>query len=139
GAAQTTTRLSLEQGGQAPALVFDDCHFDKAVEGILAAKFRNMGQSCIAANRIYVQRGIYDKFISALAKRAGAMKAGDGLEEGTDIGPLIDQKGVDKALAHLEDAKKGGAKVLTGGAKANTAGYFVQPTVLVDVDKNALC
>lgn len=139
GAAETTTRLSLELGGQAPALVFDDCDFEVAIDGVLAAKFRNTGQSCIAANRIFVQRGIYEKFVNALAKRIGAMKAGNGLEEDSDIGPLIDKKGVDKVLAHIEDAKKRSAKVLAGGEKIKGAGYFIQPTVLVDVDEKSLC
>lgn len=139
GAAQTIKPLSLELGGHAPVLVFDDIALERAVEGALVAKTRNNGQSCIAANRIYVQRGIYDQFLEAFTARMQALKVGDGLETGMDIGPLIDQAGLMKALAHIEDATGQGARVLCGGRRRGDAGFFVEPTVLADVPRGALC
>jgi succinate-semialdehyde dehydrogenase/glutarate-semialdehyde dehydrogenase len=139
GAAQSVKPLSLELGGCAPVLVFDDIDLNRAVEGALIAKTRNSGQSCIAANRIYVQRTIYDKFLDAFTTRMRAMKVGDGLEQGIDIGPLIDEAGLQKALAHIEDAVAKGARVLCGGKRFGERGYFIEPTVLADVSDDALC
>jgi len=134
GAANSVKPLSLELGGQAPVLVFDDADLDRAIEGVLIAKFRNTGQSCIAANRIYVQRGIYDKFVDALAQKTRALKFGE------DIGPVINQEAVDHAIAHVNDAVAAGARLLTGGARAKTEkGFFFEPTVLADVPDTALC
>lgn len=139
GAAQTIKPLALELGGHAPLLVFDDIALERAVEGALVAKTRNNGQSCIAANRIYVQQGVYNQFLEAFTARMQALKVGDGLEPGTEIGPLIDQAGLTKALAHIEDAAAQGARVLCGGKRRGAAGFFIEPTVLADVPRQALC
>src|SRR5205823_7739249 len=114
GAARNVTKLSLELGGHAPAIVFDDADFDRALEGVMTAKFRNTGQSCIAANRIYVQAGIYDRFMDAFVAKVRSLKTGNGLSEGMDIGPVINQKGLDAALAQIQDAIGKGARVLCG-------------------------
>ena len=139
GAAETVKPLSLELGGHAPVLVFDDADLDKAVEGVMMAKFRNTGQSCIAANRIYVQRGIYEKFLAALVEKTNALKTGNGLEPGMDIGPLIDEAAVTKALEHIENAVAHGARLMCGGKTELQGGYFIEPTMLADVPKTALC
>jgi len=139
GAANTVKPLSLELGGNGPVLVFGDIDLDRAVEGTLIAKTRNTGQSCIAANRIYVERAIYENFLEAFASRMKAMKAGDGFEQDVEIGPLIDEDGLAKALAHIENAVAGGARVLCGGKRLGGKGFFIEPTVLADVPKNALC
>lgn len=139
GAANTVKPLSLELGGNGPVLVFGDIELDRAVEGALIAKTRNTGQSCIAANRIYVERGIYGQFLEAFTAKMKAMKTGDGLEPGVDIGPLIDEAGLAKALAHIEDAVAKGARVLCGGKRAHREGFFIEPTVLADVPADALC
>ncbi|OJW63811.1 MAG: succinate-semialdehyde dehydrogenase (NADP(+)), partial [Sphingomonadales bacterium 63-6] len=134
--APTIKRLSLELGGNAPLLVFDDADLDTAVETAMVAKFRNGGQSCIAANRIYVQRGIEQRFLAALATRISAMKAGDGFDEASDIGPLIDERAIAKVDAHREDAISGGAELLAGGA--SLGGRLAQPTLLGAVRPDAL-
>jgi succinate-semialdehyde dehydrogenase/glutarate-semialdehyde dehydrogenase len=140
GAAAFVKPLSLELGGHAPVLVFADADFDAAVEGALAAKFRNTGQSCIAANRVYVERPIYERFLEAFVAKAKALKIGDGLEPGVDIGPLFDEAGVAKALEHVEDAVKAGARLMCGGTRvAGRRGYFVEPTVLADVPPQSAC
>ena len=140
GAADSVTKLSLEMGGHAPVIVFDDADLDNAVQGTLIAKFRNTGQSCIAANRVYVQRAVADRFISALVEGAGRLKIGPGLEEGVEIGPLIDAPALENALAHIDDASSRGARLLCGGKRWEGArGYFLEPTVLTDVPENARC
>ena len=140
GAAGNVTKLSLELGGHAPVLVFDDADLDEAVEGTLIAKFRNTGQSCIAANRVYVQRTIAERFVPALVVAAGKLKVGNGLEDGVDIGPVIDEQALDNALAHIEDAVQRGAEVLCGGGRRESeAGYFLNPTLLSGVPDDALC
>ncbi|MCI0337419.1 MAG: NAD-dependent succinate-semialdehyde dehydrogenase [Acidobacteria bacterium] len=139
GAAQGVKPLSLELGGNAPVLVFEDADFERAVEGVLIAKTRNIGQSCIAANRIYVQRSIYEKFLDAFTRRMKALKVGNGLEPGVDIGPLIDEAGLTKALAHIEDAVTRGAHLLCGGKRIGEKGFFVEPTVMAEVAEDALC
>jgi succinate-semialdehyde dehydrogenase/glutarate-semialdehyde dehydrogenase len=139
GAAQTVKLLSLELGGNAPVLVFDDIDLKRAVEGALVAKTRNTGQSCIAANRIYVQRGIYEDFLEAFTARMRSLKVGDGLEQGVEIGPLIDDAGLTKALSHIEDAVARGARLLCGGKRFGERGFFIEPTVLADVPGGALC
>jgi len=139
GAANQVKPLSLELGGHAPVLVFDDADLGDAIEGTLVAKFRNTGQSCIAANRIYVQRGIYEPFLKALVERTKAFKVGNGLEPDVQIGPLIDEEAVGKALEHVQDAVRGGARLLCGGNRIDPPGHFFEPTVLADVPKGALC
>lgn len=139
GAADGVKPLSLELGGHAPALVFDDADLERAVEGVLIAKFRNSGQSCIAANRVYVQSGIYDRFMDALVSRVKALKVGNGLEEGMDVGALVNQQALDEALRHINDAVEKGAKVLCGGKRSGEKGFFLQPTVLAGVPDQACC
>ena len=139
GAAATVKPLSLELGGHAPVLVFDDADLDRAVEGTLIAKFRNTGQSCIAANRIFVQRGLYDAFVAAFAARTSAMKVGNGLEPGVEIGPMIDARGLERALAQIADAQSRGARLVCGGTRLPGAGHFLAPTVLADVSPASVC
>lgn len=133
-AAQNLTRLSLELGGHAPFLVFDDADIDAAVAAALTTKFRNMGQTCISANRFFVQAGVYDQFAGTLRAAVDAMKIGSGLEPGVQVGPLIDDAAVAKVIEHVEDARGKGAKVLTGGSFAalgkGFAKRFYRPTVI---------
>jgi len=139
GAAAQVTKLSLELGGHAPLLVFDDADLDVAVDGAVAAKMRNMGQSCIAANRLYVQSGIFDAFLEAFVARVQSLKVGNGLDDSTDIGPLINSDALDNALHHIERAREGGAQVLCGGSRLEGRGHFLQPTVLSDVPDDSPC
>ncbi|MGE8079954.1 NAD-dependent succinate-semialdehyde dehydrogenase [Peribacillus loiseleuriae] len=137
GAADTVKKISLELGGHAPVIVVADADLDKAVAGVLNSKFRNAGQTCVCANRVYVHESIYDAFIEKLVLKVKTLKIGNGLEEGTDIGPLINQSAVDKVLAHIEDAIDQGAKLETGGMGQN--GLFLEPTVLSNIDDSMLC
>ncbi|HEV2232773.1 MAG TPA: NAD-dependent succinate-semialdehyde dehydrogenase [Terriglobia bacterium] len=139
GAAAGIKPLSLELGGHAPVLVFDDADLGPAVEGAMTIKFRNTGQSCIAANRIYVHRSIYEKFLELFTQKTGALKVGDGMEDGVEIGPLINEEGVAKAVAHIEDAVRRGARLLCGGKRVERKGWFLEPTVLADVPPDAVC
>ncbi len=139
GAAAAIKPLSLELGGHAPVLVFADADLNLAVEGALMAKFRNTGQSCIAANRVFVERPVYEAFLEAFVAKARALKVGDGLEPGVDIGPLFDEAGVAKALEHVENAVAGGARLLCGGRRMPGKGFFVEPTVLADVPPASAC
>jgi succinate-semialdehyde dehydrogenase / glutarate-semialdehyde dehydrogenase len=140
GAAASIKPLSLELGGQAPVLVFADADLDAAVEGATIAKFRNTGQSCIAANRVFVERPIYETFLEAFAAKARSLKVGDGLEPGVDIGPLIDQAGIDKATEHVQDAIGKGARLVCGGRRVpDRKGFFFEPTVLGDVPLQSTC
>ncbi|MBX6689196.1 NADP-dependent succinate-semialdehyde dehydrogenase [Pseudomonas sp. USTB-Z] len=133
--AKDIKKVSLELGGNAPFIVFDDADLDKAVEGAIISKYRNNGQTCVCANRIYVQDGVYDAFAQKLAAAVAKLKIGNGLEEGTTTGPLIDGKAVAKVQEHIEDAVSKGAKVLSGGKLIE--GNFFEPTILVDVPKTA--
>ncbi|SIS02073.1 MULTISPECIES: NADP-dependent succinate-semialdehyde dehydrogenase [Pseudomonas] len=133
--AKDIKKVSLELGGNAPFIVFDDADLDKAVEGAIISKYRNNGQTCVCANRIYVQDGVYDAFAQKLAAAVAKLKIGNGLEEGTTTGPLIDGKAVAKVQEHIEDALSKGAKVLAGGKIIE--GNFFEPTILVDVPKTA--
>lgn len=128
--APTIKRLSLELGGNAPFIVFDDADIDAAVEGALAAKYRNSGQTCVCVNRIYVQSGIYDKFAEVFAKRVGELKVGNGVDSGTMIGPLIDEESLLKVQELVDDAKSKGATIVTGGNRHALGGTFYQPTVI---------
>jgi succinate-semialdehyde dehydrogenase/glutarate-semialdehyde dehydrogenase len=131
--APTIKKLSLELGGNAPFIVFDDADVDAAVDGALIAKYRNTGQTCVCANRILVQSGIYEEFARKLATRAGQLQVGAGVEEGVAQGPLIDDAALAKVEAHVADALAKGARVLCGGARHARGGNFYQPTVLADV------
>ncbi|MFN3591253.1 MAG: NAD-dependent succinate-semialdehyde dehydrogenase [Thermaurantiacus sp.] len=126
-------RLSLELGGNAPFIVMDDADVEAAVEGAIASKFRNAGQTCVCANRIYAQSGIYEAFVSRLAARVADLRVGDGLAEGTEIGPLIDTAAVEKVEAHIADALAGGGTLLAGGKRHPLGGTFFQPTVVSGV------
>ncbi|MCL5279252.1 MAG: NAD-dependent succinate-semialdehyde dehydrogenase [Planctomycetes bacterium] len=140
GSAACVTKLSLELGGHAPVLVFEDADLEQAVRGTVIAKFRNTGQSCIAANRVYVQRSIADRFIPALVEATRRLRVGNGLEEGVEIGPLINEAGLKQALEHIEEAKSQGARVLCGGKRwTGGRGYFLEPTILTDVPPDARC
>jgi succinate-semialdehyde dehydrogenase / glutarate-semialdehyde dehydrogenase len=140
GAAQSIKPLSLELGGVAPLLVFEDCDLDRAIEETLIAKFRNTGQSCIAANRIYVQKSIHDEFVKRFVARVRSLKTGPGLEPGIDVGPLINQQALDAALAQIKDAVGRGGSVLCGGRRAaEFSGYFLEPTVIDNVTATAAC
>jgi succinate-semialdehyde dehydrogenase/glutarate-semialdehyde dehydrogenase len=129
GAAEQVKPLSLELGGHAPALVFDDCNLESTVKNVIAAKFRNTGQSCIAANRLYVQDGIYDQFMKAFLHQVKQQKVGNGLDDGVTIGALIDEKALQHALHQIEDAASKGAKVLWGGKRHGEKGIFLEPTI----------
>ena len=132
--------LSLELGGHAPVLVFDDADLERAVVGAIAAKFRNTGQSCIAANRIYVQEGIYESFLDTFVKATAALKVGNGMTPGVEIGPLIDESACAKALEHISGCRQPGARILCGGNRVREfPGYFLAPTVLADVADDCAC
>jgi succinate-semialdehyde dehydrogenase/glutarate-semialdehyde dehydrogenase len=131
--AQTVKKVSMELGGNAPFLVFDDADLDAAVEGAMMSKYRNMGQTCVCANRIIVQAGVYDAFAEKLAEKVKALKVGPGLEEGVVQGPLIDEAAIEKVKEHIADAVAKGAQVVVGGAPHSLGGTFFQPTVLTNV------
>jgi succinate-semialdehyde dehydrogenase / glutarate-semialdehyde dehydrogenase len=137
-ASQGIKRLSLELGGNAPFIVFDDADLDAAVEGAMLSKFRNAGQTCVCANRIYVQDGVYDAFAARLADKVKGFKVGAGTEPGVVIGPLIDEPGMQKVEQHVADAVGKGAKVLLGGKRDQRGGLFFQPTVLANVTPDML-
>ncbi len=132
--AATVKKVSLELGGNAPFIVFDDADLDMAVEGAIASKFRNMGQTCVCANRILVQDGVYEAFAGKLADRVSKMKVGPGAEEGVAQGPLINQAGLAKVEAHVADALSKGAKAIIGGKRHALGRTFFEPTVLIDVN-----
>jgi succinate-semialdehyde dehydrogenase/glutarate-semialdehyde dehydrogenase len=136
--ADTLKKLSLELGGNAPFIVFDDADLPAAVEGAVTAKYRNTGQTCVCANRLLVQDGIYDRFAAALAVAAAKLKVGAGTEDGVQQGPLIDAAALAKVEAHVADARAGGARVLLGGQRHALGGTFYEPTVLADVTSKML-
>jgi len=138
--APTVKKLSLELGGNAPFIVFDDADIDSAVEGAMASKYRNAGQTCVCANRIYVQEGVYDQFVQKFAAKVAAVKIGNGFEDGVSQGPLIEPAAIDKVERHVADAVAKGGKVLTGGKRATDKGsQFFQPTVLAEAKQDMLC
>lgn len=137
-AAENIQKCSMELGGNAPLIVFDDADLDRAVKGAVATKYRNGGQTCISANRFLVQRNIADAFARKLAEAASALKVGAGSEEGVAVGPLIEAAAIEKVERHISDAVAHGAKVLTGGARHALGGLFFQPTVLADVPADAV-
>ncbi|MCE4225268.1 NAD-dependent succinate-semialdehyde dehydrogenase [Methylobacterium sp. C25] len=134
--APTIKRLSLELGGNAPFIVFDDADLDAAVEGAIASKYRNAGQTCVCANRIYVQSRVYDAFARKLADRVAGLKVGAGTQEGVLIGPLIDEAAIRKVEGHVADALAEGAKSLVGGRRSDAGTLFYEPTVLVGVTQS---
>jgi succinate-semialdehyde dehydrogenase/glutarate-semialdehyde dehydrogenase len=132
-AASGVKKVGLELGGNAPFIVFDDADLDAAIAGAMLSKYRNMGQTCVCANRLYVQEGVYDAFAAKLAEAVAKLTVGDGLSEGVQQGPLITRKALDKVEAHIADALAKGARVMVGGKRHELGGTFFQPTVLADV------
>ncbi len=135
--APTVKKLSLELGGNAPFIVFDDADIDSAVEGAMLSKYRNAGQTCVCANRFYVQEGVYDSFVAKLAEKAQGIKLGNGFEAGVQQGPLIDSQAMSKVEGHVADALTKGARLVTGGRKVDAR--FYTPTVLAEVTAQMLC
>jgi len=135
--APTIKKLSMELGGNAPFIVFDDADLDAAVQGAMASKYRNTGQTCVCANRILVQEGVYDEFAAKLKAAVGKLKVGNGVEEGVTQGPLINAAAVTKVEQHIADAVQRGAHVTTGGTRHERGGNFFQPTILTDVPRDA--
>jgi succinate-semialdehyde dehydrogenase/glutarate-semialdehyde dehydrogenase len=140
GAADTVKKISLELGGHAPFIVMDDADLDKAVQNVVASKFRNAGQTCICTNRVYVHESIVEPFTEKLTAAVEKLKVGNGLEEGTDIGPLINEEAIEKVQEHIEDATQKGGKLATGGKRIDSGqGTFFEPTVLTGVSDDMLC
>ncbi|KAH0920451.1 hypothetical protein HID58_028111 [Brassica napus] len=137
-AAPTVKKVSLELGGNAPSIIFDDADLDVAVKGTLAAKFRNSGQTCVCANRVLVQDGIYDKFAEAFSEAVQKLEVGDGFKEGTTQGPLINDAAIQKVESFVQDAVSKGAKILLGGKKHSLGMTFYEPTVIRDVTSNMI-
>ena len=144
--ASTIKKISLELGGNAPFIVFDDADLDSAVEGAMVSKYRNAGQTCVCANRLYVQEGVYERFVTQLAAKAQALKVGPGTQAGVNVGPLIDDQALAKVQSHVDDALSKGARVVVGGSRlgeqgeqGERGGRFYTPTVLADVTSDMLC
>jgi succinate-semialdehyde dehydrogenase/glutarate-semialdehyde dehydrogenase len=135
--APTVKKMSLELGGNAPFIVFDDADIDSAVDGAMASKYRNAGQTCVCANRIYVQDAVYDEFVQKFAAKVSKVKVGNGFEEGVSQGPLIEEAAVEKVARHVADAVAKGGKVLAGGKKMQ--GQFFEPTVISEATSDMLC
>jgi len=131
--ADTVKKLGLELGGNAPFIVFDDADVDEAVKGAIASKYRNAGQTCVCANRLYVQAGIHDAFVSRLAEAVRGLKVGDGADAGVEVGPLIEETAVEKIERHIADATAKGARIVCGGARSALGGTFFEPTLLAGV------
>ncbi len=136
--ARQVMKTSMELGGNAPFIVFDDADLDAAVKGVMISKYRNNGQTCVCANRIYVQAGVYDAFAEKLVAAVEAMKVGDGFEDGVSAGPLISKAAVDKVEEHIADASGKGAKIVTGGRRHKLGGTFFEPTVMTGVTGDML-
>jgi succinate-semialdehyde dehydrogenase/glutarate-semialdehyde dehydrogenase len=136
-AADNVMRSSMELGGNAPFIVLADADIEKAVDGAMKAKMRNMGEACTAANRFFVHRSVVEEFGGKFAKKMSELQVGNGAVAGTDVGPLIEQKGLDKVESLVADAVSKGARVLTGGSRPEGPGYFYSPTVLMDVPTEA--
>lgn len=137
GSADTVKKISLELGGHAPVIVLEDADLGKAVEGVINSKFRNAGQTCVCSNRVYVHESIYEVFIEKLTEKVRSLKVGNGLDEGIDIGPLINQDAVDKVLSQIDDALSKGAKLEAGGK--SSGGFFIEPTIISNIDDSMLC
>jgi succinate-semialdehyde dehydrogenase/glutarate-semialdehyde dehydrogenase len=139
--AQTVKKVTMELGGNAPFIIFEDANLEKAAEGLLLCKFRNAGQTCVAANRIFVQDSIFDKFLKIFVEKVSQLKIGKGTDESVKLGPLINEAAVQKVGKHISDAVEKGAKIAFGGsvAKNISGGYFHEPTVLVNVSPKMAC
>jgi succinate-semialdehyde dehydrogenase/glutarate-semialdehyde dehydrogenase len=139
-AADTVKKVSLELGGHAPFIVTANADIEKAAKGLIGSKYRNAGQTCVCANRVYVHESVVDSFVDAFTKAVAEFKVGNGLEDGVDIGPLIDERAVEKVAAQLKDATEKGAKIVMGGRKLDDReGFFIEPAVLTDVTDDMLC
>ncbi|HBZ42837.1 MAG TPA: succinate-semialdehyde dehydrogenase (NADP(+)) [Maritimibacter sp.] len=138
-AADQVMKCSMELGGNAPFIVFDDADLDAAVEGAIACKFRNNGQTCVCANRLYVQEGVYDAFAEKFAKAVSELKVGDGLDSDTDLGPLVSEGAVDKVKEHQEDATSKGGEVILGGAPMDLGPLYYQPTIVKNATQDMTC
>lgn len=136
-AADTVKKTTLELGGHAPVIVFDDCDLDRTIATLVAAKYRNAGQVCVAPTRFYVQEGIYERFVEAIAERSASVRVGNGLSEDAEMGPLANPRRPDAVAAMIGDAVRSGARIATGGARIDGDGYFFEPTVLADVPPGA--
>jgi succinate-semialdehyde dehydrogenase/glutarate-semialdehyde dehydrogenase len=139
--APTVKKLSLELGGNAPFIVFDDADIDSAVEGAFASKYRNAGQTCVCTNRFYVQEGVYDQFVEKFAAKVRTAKIGNGFDEGVNQGPLIEEAALEKVQRHVDDAVAKGGRVLVGGKRLTAlgSGQFFEPTVVADATTDMLC
>nr|MBP6346580.1 NAD-dependent succinate-semialdehyde dehydrogenase [Neisseriaceae bacterium] len=137
--APTLKKLSLELGGNAPLIVFADAQLDVAVQGVMDSKFRNAGQTCVCSNRIFVHESIYEAFVAKLAVKVAALKVGNGLDAGVDIGPLINGKAVAKIQAHIEDAVALGGEIVVGGKVSDLGGHFFEPTLIQHAHDDMLC
>ena len=139
--APTVKKMSLELGGNAPFIVFNDADIDSAVEGAFASKYRNAGQTCVCSNRFYVQAGVYDQFVEKFAAKVRTAKVGNGFEDGVNQGPLIEEAALEKVQRHVDDAKAKGGRVLVGGKRLTTlgSGQFFEPTVVADASADMLC
>ena len=133
--ASTVKRTSMELGGNAPFIVFDDADLDAAVKGAMASKYRNAGQTCVCVNRIFVQEGVYDSFIERFSKAVGALKVGDGFDPGVTIGPLINEAAIEKVEEHISDAVAKGAELKSGGRRHSLGGTFFEPTILIGASR----
>lgn len=136
--AATIKKVTMELGGNAPFIVFDDADIDAAIEGAMASKFRNSGQTCVCTNRFYVQAGIYEQFVERFSVAVKGLKLGNGLEEGTDLGPLIEQSAIEKVEHHIKDAVSKGGSVVIGGEAQQAGGLFFEPTIVRDVNQTML-
>ena len=136
--AETVKKVGLELGGNAPFIVFDDADLDAAVQGAMASKYRNAGQTCVCANRLLVQDGVYDAFVAKLADAVGKLKVGNGFDEGVTTGPLINPAAIDKVEEHIADAVKKGGKIILGGKRHALGGTFFEPTIIRDVTSDML-
>jgi succinate-semialdehyde dehydrogenase/glutarate-semialdehyde dehydrogenase len=138
-AAKTMKKVSMELGGNAPYIVFDDADIEKAVDGVLVCKYRCSGQTCVCANRLYVQKGIHDKFVQKLLERVNTFKIGSGLDPTVTHGPLVNKGGVTKFKEHIEDAVSKGAKLIVGGkSREDLGGYFVEPAIVTGVTQQMM-
>ena len=137
-AAETMKKVSMELGGNAPYIVFDDADIQAAVKGAIANRFRNAGQVCVSANRFYIQDGVYDEFVSLLAEEVKKLKVGNGMDDGVVLGPLIDDAAVEKVEKHVNDAVEKGGKAVVGGKRHKLGHSFFEPTVIVDANEAML-
>ncbi len=135
----TVKNVTMELGGHAPLIVHSDADIDKAVEGAIASKFRNSGQTCVCANRFYVHEDVLDEFTEKFTAEVKKLKVGNGMDDGVKIGPLIDEDGYDKVMKHIEDAVEKGGKITAGGSGDKSGGYFVEPTVITNVTDEMIC